>query len=159
MAVLTRARGASRRETRRCVATAISRWIAQSTHSSSAQNGVWQGRPSVRQWMPSLLLTRWSLSCSSLSGSGLSSSHSSQCDEDERARWTLRAKQRGGPVEIAPGPAPAVLRLWRIRLSASFGAGYFLVFSCLVRLVGSPSARVAVDESPGRTDDGRVVRY
>ena len=47
------------------------------THSSSAQNGVWQGRPSLRQWVPSLLLTQWSLSCSSLSGSGPSSSHSS----------------------------------------------------------------------------------
>ena len=77
MAVLTGTWGASRRETRRCVATAISWWIPQSTHSSSAQNGVWQGRPSVRQWVPNLLLTRWSLSCSSLSGSGRSSSHSS----------------------------------------------------------------------------------
>ena len=48
MAVLTRTWGALRRETRRHVATAISRWIPQSTHSSSAQNGVWQGRPSVR---------------------------------------------------------------------------------------------------------------
>ena len=36
-----------------------------------------QGRPSVRQWVPSSLLTRWSLSCSSLSGTGRSSSHSS----------------------------------------------------------------------------------
>ena len=76
MAVLTRPWGASKRETRRCVVTAISRWIPQSTHSSSAQNGVWQGSPSVRQWVPSLLLTRWSFSCSSLSGSGRSSSHS-----------------------------------------------------------------------------------
>ena len=33
-------------------------------------------RPSVRQWVPGLLLTRWSISCSSLSGSGRSSSYS-----------------------------------------------------------------------------------
>ena len=49
----------------------------QSTHSSSAQSGAWQGWPSFRQWVLSLLLTRWSLSCSSLSGSGRSLSHSS----------------------------------------------------------------------------------
>ena len=72
-----RTRGALRRETRRCVATAIFRWITQSTHSSSAQNGVWQERPSVRQWVLNLLLTQWSLSCSTLSVSGRSSSHSS----------------------------------------------------------------------------------
>ena len=33
----------------------------------------------------------------------------------------------------------------------------FVVFSWLVRLVGTPSARVAEDEGIGRTDDGRVV--
>ena len=77
MAVLTRTWGPLRRETRRCVAIAISLRIMQSTHSSSAQNGVWQGRPSVRQWVPSSLLTRWSLSWSSLSGTGCPSSHSS----------------------------------------------------------------------------------
>ena len=80
------------------------------------------------------------------------------CDEDERVRWASRAKQRGGPVEIASGPAPSVLRLGRIRLSAPFGGEFFLVFFWLVRLVGSPSARVAADEGPRRTDDGRVVR-
>ena len=67
------------------------------------------------------------------------------CDENERARWASRAKQRGGPVEIASGPSPAVLRLGRIRLFASFG-GFFLVLSWLVRLVDSPSAHVAADE-------------
>ena len=77
MAVSTRTWGALRRETRRRVATAISRWITQSTHSSSAQNEVWLGRSSVRRRVLSLLLTRWSLSCSSLNGSGCSSSHSS----------------------------------------------------------------------------------
>ena len=76
--ILTRTWGALKRETRRCVATAISLWIMQSKHSPSTQNGVWQGKSSVRQWVPSLLLTRWSLSCSSLSGTGGSSSHSSQ---------------------------------------------------------------------------------
>ena len=35
------------------------RW--HGTHSSSAQSGAWQGRPSVRQWVPNSLLTRWSL--------------------------------------------------------------------------------------------------
>ena len=84
--------GASRRETRRFVATVISLWIMQSKHSSSAQNGVWQGRPSVRQWVPSLLLTRWSLSCSSLSGSGRSSSHSSNL-------WWRRESSMGAEIE------------------------------------------------------------
>ena len=51
--------------------------IDSSTQSSSARNGMWQGSPSVRQWVPGFLLTRWSLSCSSLSGSGRSSSCSS----------------------------------------------------------------------------------
>ena len=75
MAVLTRTWSALRRETRRCVITAIPLWIMQSTHSSSAQSGVRQARPSVRQWVPSSLLTRWSLWCSCSNGSGRSSSH------------------------------------------------------------------------------------
>ena len=77
MAVLTRTWSALRREMRRCVATAISRWTTQNTHSSSTQNGVWLGRSSVRRWVLSLLLTRWSLCCTNLNGSGRSSSHSS----------------------------------------------------------------------------------
>ena len=40
MSVLTRTWGALRRRTRRCVVTAMSLWIMQSTHSSPAQNGV-----------------------------------------------------------------------------------------------------------------------
>ena len=52
MAVLTCTWGVSRRETRRCVATAISRWMPQSTHSSSAQNGVGQGKFSVKRESP-----------------------------------------------------------------------------------------------------------
>ena len=42
-------------------------------------------------------------------------------DEDEGARWACRAQQQRGPVEIASGPAPTVLRLGRIWLSASIG--------------------------------------
>ena len=45
----------------------------------------------------------------------------------ERARWASRVKQRGGPVEIASGTALAVRRLGQIRLSASFGGGFFSV--------------------------------
>ena len=74
-------------------------------------------------------------------------------DEDERARWAPGSRKRGGPVDIASGHAPTVLRLGRIRLSASFGGGYFLVFSWLMRHVGQPSAGVAADEGPGRTDE------
>ena len=93
MAVLTRTLDASRRETR-CVATAISQSIPQITNSSSAQNGVWKGRPPVRKWIPSLLLTRWSLSYSSLSGSGRSSSHSSHL-------WWRRESSMGVGSETA----------------------------------------------------------
>ena len=64
-------------------------------------------------------------------------------DEDEGARWAIRARQQRGPVEIASGPAPAVFAL-------------FLPW--LARLVSLPNGRVAADGSPGRTDDGRVVR-
>ena len=52
-------------------------------------------------------------------------------DEDEGARRACRARQQRGPVEILPWPA---------------------------RLVSLPNGRVAADGSPGRTDDGRVVR-
>ena len=62
-----------------------------------------------------------------------------------------------GPVEIASGPAPAVLRLGRTWLSALTGGGTFLFLPWLARLVGLPNARVPADGSPGRTDDGRVV--
>ena len=34
-------------------------------------------------------------------------------DEDKRARWACRARHQRGPVEIASGPAPAVLRRGR----------------------------------------------
>ena len=42
-------------------------------------------------------------------------------DEDDGARWKCRARQQWGPVEIASGPTPAVLRLGRTWLSASAG--------------------------------------
>ena len=79
-------------------------------------------------------------------------------DEDEGARWAYRARQRRGPVEIASGPALAVLRLGRAWLSASIGGGIFSFLPWLVRLVDLPNGRVPTDGSPGRTDDGRVVR-
>ena len=79
-------------------------------------------------------------------------------DEEEGARWAWRARQQRGTVEIASGPAPAVLRLWRTWLSASTGGGIFVFLPCLARLVGLPNGRVSADGSPGRTDDWRVVR-
>ena len=66
--------------------------------------------------------------------------------------------QRGGPVEIASGPPPAVLRLGWTWLSASFGGGICLFLPWVARLVGLPSGRVAVGGGSERTDDGRVVR-
>ena len=47
----------------------------QSTHSYSAPGGAWQGRLSVRQWALNSLLTRWSLSCSSLNKYGCLSNY------------------------------------------------------------------------------------
>ena len=79
-------------------------------------------------------------------------------DEDEGARWAYRERQQRGPVEIASGPTPAVLRLGRTWLSASTGAGIFLFLPWLARLVGLPNRRVSTDWSPVRTDDGRVVQ-
>ena len=79
-------------------------------------------------------------------------------DEDEGARWACRARKQGGPVEIASGPAPAILRLGRTWLPASFGGGIALFLPCLARLAGLPNGRVAADGSPGRKNDGRVVR-
>ena len=64
----------------------------------------------------------------------------------------------GGPVEIASGPAPAVLNLGRTYLSASLGGGFLLFLLSLARLVGLPNGSVAANRSPDRTDDGRVVR-
>ena len=79
-------------------------------------------------------------------------------DEDEGARWACRARQQQGQVEIASGPTPAFLRLGRIWLSASTGEEIFLFLPWLARLAGLPNRRVPADGSPGRTDDGRVVR-
>ena len=79
-------------------------------------------------------------------------------DEDEGARWACRERQQRGPVEIASGPAPAVLRPGRTWPSASTGGEIFLFLPRLARLVGLPKGRAATDGSSGRTDDGRVVR-
>ena len=79
-------------------------------------------------------------------------------DEDEGNRWAHRARQQRGPVEIASGPAPAVLRLGRTLLSATTVGGIFLSLPWLARLAGLPNGRVPADGSPRRTDDGRVVR-
>ena len=75
-------------------------------------------------------------------------------DEDEGARWEYRARQQRRPVEIASGPAPAVLRLRRTWLSASVRGGIALFLPWPARLVILPNGRVAADGSPGRTDDG-----
>ena len=79
-------------------------------------------------------------------------------DEEEGARWACRARKQWGPVEISSGPTPAVLRLGRTLLFALTGGGIFLFLSWLARLAGLPNGRVSEDGSPGRTDDGRVVR-
>ena len=79
-------------------------------------------------------------------------------DEDEGARWACTARQQRGPVEIASGPASAVLRLQRTWLSASFRGGIALFLPWPLGLVSLPNGRVAAGGCPGRTDDGRVVR-
>ena len=48
-------------------------------------------------------------------------------DKGEGARWACGARQLRRPVEIASGPAPAVLRLGRTWLFTSFAEG-ILVF-------------------------------
>ena len=78
--------------------------------------------------------------------------------KDEGARWACRVRQQRGPVEIAPGPEPAALRLARTRLSASIGGGIFLFLPWLASLFVLPNECGSVGGSPGRTDDGRVVR-
>ena len=79
-------------------------------------------------------------------------------DEYEGGRWMYGARQQQGPVEIASLPVPAVLGPGWTWLSASFGGGIFSFLPWLARLVGSPNRRVATDGSPGRSDDGRIVR-
>ena len=66
-------------------------------------------------------------------------------DEDEGARWECRARQQQGPVEIASGPAPAVLRLGWTWLSSSTGGGIFLFLPWLARLAGQPTGPVPAD--------------
>ena len=81
----------------------------------------------------------------------------------ELATWLDRKHDQVGfyqrrPVEIASGPALAVLRLGRTWLSAPIGGGIFLFLARLARLVSLPDGRVFADGSPGRTVDERVVR-
>ena len=88
-------------------------WIMQSTHSSSAQSGARQGRPSVRQWVLSSLLIRWSLWCSSLNGFGRSSSHSSHLwwgrgSSMGVGRWTTGRASRHCIGACTRGPASRV---------------------------------------------------
>ena len=79
-------------------------------------------------------------------------------DEEEGARWACRARQQRGPVEIASEPAPTVLRLGRTGLSVSTGEGIFLFLPWLARLSNLLNGRLPADGSPGRSDDGGVVR-
>ena len=79
-------------------------------------------------------------------------------DEDEGARWACRARQQWGPVEIASGPTSADVRLERTWLFPSTGGGIILFLPWLTRIAGLPNGRVPADGSPGRMDDGRVVR-
>ena len=46
-------------------------------------------------------------------------------DEDESTRWASRGKQRGGPVEIASGPAPLVASAGWTGLPRQLGEGSF----------------------------------
>ena len=70
-------------------------------------------------------------------------------DEDEGARWACRALQQWGPVEIASGLTPAVLRLGRTWLFASTGGGIFLILSWQARLAGLPNGRAELFHSTG----------
>ena len=86
----------------------------QSTHSLSVPGGAREGRLSVGQWAHKW--SQWSLSCS-IRHPG---------DEDEQTRWACRTRKQRGPVKIASGPAPVVLRLRRTWLPASTRGGIFL---------------------------------
>ena len=68
---------ASRKETMSRAATAVPLWKMQTTHSSSVSGGARKGSLSVGQWAHNSLLTRWSLSFSSLNRYGCLSSHPS----------------------------------------------------------------------------------
>ena len=78
-------------------------------------------------------------------------------EQSEQKTVSLCFERQRRSVEIASGPAPAVLRPERTWLSGPFGGGIFLFQPWLAQLVGLPNGRMAADESPGRTDDGRVV--
>ena len=76
-------------------------------------------------------------------------------DKDEGARWAWGAWPQWRPVEIASGPAPAVLRLRRTWMSASTGGGIFLFLPWLAQLVSLPNGRVSADGRPseGMTEE------
>ena len=151
--------GALGRETRRRVATAIPLLIIRSMHSSSAQSGAWQGRPSVRQWVLSSLLTQWSLCGFSRNESGRSSSHSSHSWWRRKSSmgvgrvtaWRVRRNRIGafapGRESQAEGPAASV----GVR-----GGGSFISTGWCGWLV-KPNGRMAGELGSGRTDDETVV--
>ena len=56
--------------------------------------------------------------------------------KEQGSRKSCRARQQRGPVEIALGPALAVLRRGWVWLSALTGGGIFLFLPWLARLVG-----------------------
>ena len=140
------------------VATADPLWKIQSTHSLSVPGGACQGRRSVGQWAFNSLLTRWSLSCSSLNKYGCLSSNSSPWWWSRRNSTGVRSVATTRASRNLIRPSPAVLRLGRTWLPASFAGEIFLFLSWLARLDGLLNGRVTADVIPGRTDNGRVVR-
>ena len=146
---------ASRKETTSRVATADHLWTMQSTHSLSVPGGALKGRLSVGQWAHNSPLTRWSLSCSSLNKNGYLSSHSSPWWWRPGSSMGVQSAATTGASRNRIGACTRGPASWE---SASFGGGIALFLPWLARLVGLPNGRVAMDGSPGRTDDGRVVR-
>ena len=146
-----------RKETISRVATADPLWKMQSTHSLSVPGGARKGRLSVGQWAHNSLLTRWSLSCSSLNRYGCLSSHSSPwwwrrgSSVGVQSAATTRASRKSIGA-CNRGPASRAGLAVRVE-----GGGIFLFLPWLARLVGLLNGRVSADGSLGRTDDGRVV--
>ena len=131
-------------------------WHTRATNGLSKKR--WQERLSVGQWAHNSLLTRWSPSCFSLNKNGCLSSHSSPWWWRRGSSKGLRSAATTRASRNRIGPAPVVLRLGKTWLSRSFVGGIFVFLPWLAQLVGLPNERVAADGSPGRTDDGRVVR-
>ena len=110
MAALMRTWSASRKETTSRVATADPLWTRQSTHSFSVPGGAWQERLSVGKWAHNSLLTRWSLSCSSLNRYGCLSVHSSP--------WWWRRGSSMGVQSVQSVQSVATTRASRNRIGA-----------------------------------------